>query len=118
MAIQADVGVDPLYFSGDNLLLEFTVGDGDSPGNPRDLSGVTGITWVLAKKQGGAPLVTKTLGSGVSSPLDATGRVDVQIDNADTNTLKGTLYHELQVDNGPQTAAFGDFIIQDDSAAP
>lgn len=118
MAIQADVGVSPVYFSGDNLLLEFTIDDGDSPGNPRDLTGVTGITWVLAKKQGAAPLVTKTLADDVSSPLDATGRVDVQINNVDTATLKGTLYHELQVDNGPQTAAFGDFVIQDDSAAP
>lgn len=118
MAIQADFGLDPLYFSGDQVTLEFTIEDGDNPGNPRDLTGVTGITWVLAKKQGAAPLVTKTLGSGVSSPLDATGRVDVAIVNADTADKKGTLYHELQVDDGPQTGAFGDFVIQDDSAAP
>lgn len=118
MAIEAKVGDDPVYFSGDTLLIQLTINDGDNPGNPRNLSGVTDITWVLAKKQGAAPLVTKTLGAGVTSPLDATGRVDIQIDNADTAALAGTYYHELQVEPGPSTAVFGEFIIQKDSATP
>ena len=120
MANEQIVGDSPVYFSGDSLLLQVTVND--SAGNALDLQalGLTEATWVLAKKQGSAPLVTKTLGSGVviTTPPGTDGRLDIQIDNADTATLKGTHYHELQLEPGPLTALFGDFIIQADSASP
>jgi len=125
MAIKADIGGDPLYFSGDTLQIRVTIDDGDaspivSPLPPLDLSLATEITWVLAKKQGGAPLITKTLGSptGVTIVDAANGRIDVQLNNADTAALKGTFYHELQIEPGPSTALFGNFEIQPDSAPP
>ena len=81
---------------------------------------MTEITWVLAKKQGGTPLITKTLGSptGVTIVDALNGRIDIQLNNADTASLKGTFYHELQIEPGPSTALFGDFEIQPDSAPP
>lgn len=118
MAIRADFGIDPLYFSGDEVTLELTIDDGDNPGSPLDLTGVTGITWVLARAQGKTPILTKTLGVGITSPLDTTGRLDVKVSGGDTATFKGSLYHECQIDNGPQTALFGKFVIQADSAPP
>ena len=120
MALEQIVGDDPPYFSGDALLLQVTVRD--ASGNVLDLQafGLTEATWVLAKKQGAAPGVTKTLGSGVVivNPPGTDGRLDVTIDNADTAALKGDNYHELQLEPGPLTALFGAFIIQADSASP
>jgi hypothetical protein len=127
MAIQADIGGDPVYFSGDTLQIKVTIRDGDaspivSPLPALDLSLATQITWVLAKKQGGTPIITKTLTSPggvsiVSSPA-TDGRVNIQLDNADTAGLKGSYYHELQIEPGPSTALFGNFEIQPDSAPP
>jgi hypothetical protein len=112
MAIQADIGGDPVYFSGDTLQIKVTIRDGDaspivSPLPALDLSLATQITWVLAKKQGGTPIITKTLTSpgGVSIVSSPAG-------------LKGSYYHELQIEPGPSTALFGNFEIQPDSAPP
>ena len=120
MANEQIVGQNPVYFSGDTLLLQ--VRFNDSAGAPLDFAvlGLTEATWVLAKKQGATPLVTKTLGSGVTitTPPGNDGRLDVLIDNADTAALKGDFYHELQLEPGPLTAMFGAFIIQADSASP
>ena len=122
MPIEQNVGDDPLYFSGDALRLQITVHNGNSVNDPvLDLTPFTEITWVLAKKQGAAPLVTKTLTGGPSQidPVDlANGRIDVLIVNADTASRKGEHYHELQLEPGPNTPMFGTFTIQADSASP
>lgn len=106
------------YFSGDNLDILFTVSDGDNPGNPKDLTGAS-IDWVLAKQQGKAPLITKSIGSGVTITDAANGKGTVSIQQADTENLKGdTYWHELQVTVGGKrsTSMYGDFIIESDSA--
>lgn len=122
MPIEQNVGDDPLYFSGDALVLEITVHNGNSASDPvLDLTPFTEITWVLAKKQGAAPLVTKTLTGGPTQidPVDlVNGRIDVLINNADTASRKGEHYHELQLEPGPNTPMFGTFTIQADSAPP
>ena len=122
MPLEQNVGEEPLYFSGDALKLQITVRDGDTAGAPPlDLTPFTEITWALAKKQGATPLVTKTLTGGPTqiNPVDLpNGRIDVLINNADTANLKGELYHELQLEPGPNTPLFGVFIIQADSIAP
>lgn len=122
MPIKSDVGKTPLYFSGDALRLEVTVRDGDTGGSPvLDLTPFTEITWALAKKAGATPLVTKTLTGGPTQidPVDlANGRIDVLINNADTASLKGSLYHELQLAPGPNTPMYGDFVITVDSISP
>ncbi len=112
MAIRQDIGVSPKFFSGNLVTLKFTIKNSD--GTTRNLTGVTAIGWILAERQGAAStLLSKTIGSGIASPLDATGVINVTVAQADTLTLDGTKYHELQItDNGPITTTFGEFIIQ------
>jgi hypothetical protein len=122
MPIEQTIGGSPLYFSGDALRLEITVRDGDTVSDPPlNLTPFTEIIFGVAKKQGSATLFEKKLSNGVSEidPIDlANGRIDVFIDNADTAALKGDLYHELQLEPGPNTAMFGTFSIQKDSILP
>lgn len=122
MPLEQNVGASPLYFSGDALRLQITVRNGDTVGSPvLDLTPFTEITWALAKKQGAAPLVTKLLSVGPTEidPVDlANGRIDVLINNADTASIKGTYYHELQLEPGPNTPLYGSFEIQADSITP
>ncbi len=122
MPLEQNVGLTPLYFSGDALALQITVRNGDLPSSPvLDLTPFTEITWALAKKQGSAVLFTKKLSVGPTQidPVDlANGRIDVLINNADTAALKGVHYHELQLEPGPNTPLFGSFTIQADSIAP
>ena len=122
MPLEQNVGLAPLYFSGDALALQITVRNGDLPASPvLDLTPFTEITWALAKKQGSAVLVTKTLTGGPTQidPVDlVNGRIDVLINNADTAALKGAYYHELQLEPGPNTPLFGSFTIQADSITP
>ena len=122
MPLEQNIGLDPLYFSGDALRLEITVRNGDAPSSPvLDLTPFTEITWALAKKQGSAVLFTKklTVGPTQVDPVDLpNGRIDVLINNADTAALKGAFYHELQLEPGPNTPLFGSFTIQADSIAP
>lgn len=123
MPLEQNVGADPKYFSGDALRLELTVRNGDVP-EPfpvLDLTPFTEITWALARRQGLAPLFTKTLTGGPTQidPVDlVNGRIDVLINNADTAALSGTFYHELQLEPGPNTPMFGSFEIQKDSITP
>lgn len=122
MPIEQKIGDDPLYFSGDALRLEITVRNGDAAGAPvLDLTPFTEITWALAKKQGQAPLFTKTLSGGPTQidPVDlVNGRIDVLIQNNDTASLAGEYYHELQLSPGPNTPMFGPVTIQKDSIPP
>jgi len=122
MPIEQNVGVDPLYFSGDALRLQITVRDGDTISDPvLDLTPYTEITYAVARKQGAAPIFTKKLTNGVGEvdPVDiVNGRIDVLINNADTAALKGDYYQELQLEPGPNTAMFGTFVIQADSITP
>jgi hypothetical protein len=122
MPIEQTIGGSPLYFSGDALKLEITVRDGDTVADPPlNLTPFTEIIFGVAKKQGAATLFEKKLSNGVSEidPIDlANGRIDVFIDNVDTAALKGDLYHELQLEPGPNTAMFGTFSIQKDSILP
>ncbi len=122
MPIEQTIGDDPLYFSGDALNLKITVRNGDLPTSPvLDLTPFTEIIWALAKSQGKVPLFEKKLSNGPTEidPVDLTnGRIDVLINNADTATLKGEFYHELQLTPGPNTPMFGAFTIQVDSIPP
>jgi hypothetical protein len=122
MPIEQTIGESPLYFSGDALRLQITVRDGDTISDPPlNLTPYTEIIFGVAKSQGKATLFEKKLSNGVGEidPIDiVNGRIDVLINNADTAGLKGDLYHELQLEPGPNTAMFGAFIVQADSIAP
>ena len=112
---------DVTLHSGDTLILEVTVND--PTGSPVDLSSTT-FAWALSKKSAsavaprGAALMTKALASGITLVDAATGRVDIALDPADTESLAGTYYHELQMtDTGVvSTVLFGSVTIVKDLA--
>lgn len=97
--------VDISFWSGNTVKIKVTVDDDDNPSNPKDLTGASDITWILAKQQGYAPKITKTLGSGCTIIDALNGRVDVDLSKTDTEPYKGEMYHEMRVtDATGQTA--------------
>lgn len=108
------------FFSGDTQTLKITVNDGATPPVAKDLTGAT-ITWGLAKRQGKAPFLTKTIGSGITVTDAVNGELEVAIDPADTADVKGgSYYHELEITDSIgniATAAYGDVTIEADSIA-
>ena len=123
MPNEVTIGEDPVYKQGDTLRIQYTVTD--SAGAPVDLDalGLTEVTFVLANSEGGSPILTKTLTANPSqviivNPPGTDGRIDVILVNADMATLKGNKYHELQLEPGPLTGAYGPFIITAASASP
>lgn len=100
------------YFSGDSLLITFTVYQEDET-TPKPLTSAT-ITWGLSKAQGKTPIVTKS----ATITDAANGVCTVQIDPADTAALSGTLWHELEVTDisgNVSTSVYGTFVIEKDS---
>lgn len=121
----ADLGVEGTFsmHSGDDRVLEFTVNQQDDSG-PEDISGAA-LTFVITKQSAavtsptpaGTPLVTKTIGSGITIVNAANGRADVVLGTADSAALKGTYYYELQMVLGgvTSTVAYGAVVILNDA---
>jgi len=108
-------------FSGDDVLLKFTITDADNAGAPKSLTGAT-LTWAFAPAQGSAATITKTSpAGGIEITSEANGLAEVSIDAADTlGVAGGTYYHELQVvDSGGDTAtaAYGNVILLNNTIA-
>lgn len=88
--------------SGNSRTLQFTINDED--GSAVDITSAA-IRWELSKLDPdttlpapkGAPIVQKSVGSGVTVVDGPNGRCDVALDEADTEPLKGDHYHELRV---------------------
>tara|TARA_R110002096_G_scaffold288387_1_gene482127 strand:+ start:715 stop:1074 length:360 start_codon:yes stop_codon:yes gene_type:complete len=107
--------------SGDSLTLEVTVNDAAAAAV--DITSATFI-WVLSKKSTtsvaprGAAILTKALASGVAINDGPTGRADITLDPADTASLDGTYYHELQMTNAGfvSTVLYGSVTIAKDIA--
>lgn len=127
MPNQVTIGSSPVYKQGDALKIEYTVRDSSGAVVDLDALGVNGIggsiTWVLANAEGAAPVLTKTLAANplqvvITNPPGNDGRIDVFLINADMATFKGERYHEIQIEPGPLTGAFGPFIITPASAPP
>lgn len=117
MAQENNIGEAPdLYFSGDHLVLEVTVQD--DAGSVLDLTGIQALVWELAKTvKSSTAHVTKSIGSGITVINATSGRVDVAIVPADTASLKGEKYHEMQMtdSNGNvSTVMYGKFTITQD----
>ena len=123
MPNQVTIGSDPVYKQGDALLIQYSVLDSAGAVVDLDAPGLTQITWVLAKKEGGTPILTLTLTGNPTqvelvNPPGTDGRIDVTLTNANMATFKGEHYHEIQLEPGPLTGAFGPFIISPASAPP
>lgn len=108
------------FFSGDTQKLKYTIDDADAAPARKDLTGAT-ITWGLAKLQGKAPFLTKTIGSGITVTDAANGELDVDLDPADTADVRGgDYYHELEIIDSlgnKATSAYGTITILADSIA-
>lgn len=123
MPNQVTIGDSPVYKQGDALKIEYTARNPDNSVVDLQALGVTEITFVLANNEGGTPILTKTLTGNpaqvvITNPPGTDGRIDVFLLNSDMAALKGTRYHEIQLEPGPLTGAYGDFIITPASAPP
>ncbi|MEE8551512.1 MAG: hypothetical protein V3T08_09705 [Gemmatimonadota bacterium] len=111
-------------FSGDTKRLNYTVRDAN--GAAIDITGGT-FRWGLSKlsqealgegkvKPQGDALVTKTLGLGITLTAPTLGQLRVTLDPADTASLKGDFYHELEMvlAGATSTVAFGRIDIKKD----
>jgi uncharacterized membrane protein len=86
---------DFTMYAGDSKTLAVTVRDADNV--VVDLSGYT-ITWALsASVYDAEPLVSKTIGSGITVVDAAAGRFNVTIDPDDTADLRGAYYFEAEI---------------------
>ena len=91
----ATVAADFTMYSGDSKNLQFTITDNDD--TPVDLTGATS-SWILAASADGSALVTKTSGAGeITYSGGSTNIATVAVDPADTASLAGRYYHELQI---------------------
>ena len=117
MGILVNVGKGK-YRSGDDFVFQFTVDDADNPGNVKNLTGAA-ITWALSQRQGSTPLFTKTaIGTEILVPTPTNGILQVIIVPADTASLFGTYWHELEIVDGAgkkHTSAYGTFFIELDT---
>lgn len=87
---------DVTIFAGDSQRLEVEVFDPD--GELVDLLGVQAITWHLSRTVHHRPaIVEKSIGQGVTVVDAPNGRVDIEIDPADTEGRSGRHYHEIEV---------------------
>ena len=92
--------------SGDTRTLNYTLVD--SANAPLNLSGVTTVKWGMSKlKDDGTfsttPVVNKSLSSGITITGVSTGELSVSLLPADTATLAGNFYHELEIAIGADT---------------
>jgi hypothetical protein len=102
--INQDFEVD----AGDSIVFEVTVTD-DATDLPLDISAAA-IRWALsAKATDAAPLVEKSLGSGITVVSGAGGIFRVAVAPADTVDLAGRYHHEAEVTIGgaPSTVSRG-----------
>lgn len=100
--------------SGDSKTLKFTIRDQNDA--IKDITGAT-ATWAAAKRKTSSTLISKTSGSGITITDATNGLLEVELDPADTEALKGDYYHELQlVDNQSRksTAAYGTMTVRID----
>lgn len=97
--------------AGDAKTLRVTVGDGS---RALDLSGLLAAALHIRVKSGALLLVQKTLGNGVQVVDPVSGRLDVQLDAADTAALSGNYEYQLSLtlaDGRPATVLIGQIAI-------
>jgi hypothetical protein len=115
MALEAEFSA----FSGNDITLIVTVVNEDEDGSPAlDLTGAQALIWVLAKKQGGNPILTKTLLDGVSIEDAVGGIVHVELTAVESEPLKDDYYHEMRltnVDGKKSTLMYGAVTISKNS---
>ena len=94
---------DLTMYSGDTRIIGFTITDAVS-GDPVNLTGASAIKWRCSKKLSGGfsptPTLSKALATGVTVTGALVGELEVLLSPADTASLSGRFYHELEVTDG------------------
>lgn len=111
MPIQRLIPTNIEMFSGNTKLLRVTVLDQDSV--VVDLTGAS-ATYVVTTRRGNVPLISKTVGAGITITDAVNGVLEVTLAPADTEPLQGAHSHELKVTDaaGRQTTVlFGSLSI-------
>lgn len=85
------------FFAGNSRKLVITVINDDT-GDPEDLTDVT-LRWQCSRgtadKFSATPIMTKTIGTGITVTDALEGTVEILLDADDTENLSGTFYCEL-----------------------
>ena len=94
------------FFSGNDVTLNFTVADEDNPPAAKNLTGATSIIFVIAKAQGKAAVLAKTLGAGITVTDAVAGEFEVVLTGAETELLGAVhQYYEAEMtDSASKTA--------------
>lgn len=113
MTMVQHVGVSAIYVAGDYLELVVSIQDGD--GSPFDLTGIQGARYAIVPYPGAAtPLLTKSLGAGITVTDEGGGVMTIALDNGDTDGMQGKFNHELEItDSGDRisTVMIGEFHV-------
>ena len=116
MPAQANIDLDDELFTGKDRTLQFTVVD--AAGAAQAITGWA-LKWVLCSNQDRrTPLVSKTVGSGITITNGAGGICQVAITDDDTATLAGAedpkYFHELsRTDSGNEDVlAYGTVVLR------
>lgn len=100
-------------WQGDAKSLQITTTN--DAGAPYDLSNVEAIVWAMGISSVSAPLVEKTLTSGISvNDPPTAGIFTVSLASTDTTGLAGSFYHEARItDSGgnPRVVTTGNITI-------
>lgn len=87
---------DP-FIAGDDKILEVTVLD--DVGNEFDITGAA-ITYTIREYPDSTPVVTKTVGDGITIINGVNGQLQIEITSADSQDLYGRYVHRCTVEKG------------------
>ena len=88
----SETAQDVILQAGERRMLAFAIAD--EQGQPLDISAIA-FTWRCARRDGAMAVIEKVSGAGITVVDALQGRVDVQLDSADTQGLDGLYRHEL-----------------------
>lgn len=105
-------------FAGDTKRLHFTITSGPPSNTPLDIQDAT-VRWQASKgtlaRFSTIPVLTKTVGTGLEITDAFSGAITVELVPEDTEALKGTFYHEVEIEDASgdiSTAFTGEFIVK------
>ena len=101
-------------FSGDDKNIQFTITDEDNAAS--DITGAS-ATWACSRRVKTSTLISKTVGSGITIVSGVGGVLLVSLAQADTASLRGDYYHELEIVDAAgkkTTAAYGTMTVLTD----
>jgi hypothetical protein len=103
------------FVAGDTLVIDTPV---EYNGGAYDLTGAS-ITFVIAEDRGETPLVTRSVGNGITITNAVGGEFRVVVDPADTVNLCGNYHIETEVvvsDGRVSTVSTGQLHVKEDTA--